>query len=472
MSIPTQIAAASPDDEGGDQNNSARDRKTENSYNFIRFCAASAVLFSHHFDLFGYSEPLIPGYDKNFGELAVEIFFCLSGFLICRSLQKNTDWARFFAARVLRILPNLAVALAATSLVTLLWYHNYSHFWDHVKYVIKNLLMLVNGVTQNIPGVFIDAKRSAVNEPLWTLPYEMWAYVGLFVVFLFSSQRIRFYIVGCLLILSTAWASSELVDDFYIGPLESAEVFRFGSFFFSGAAAAVFWPWIRRYAGAIGILGLIGFLSFPHLTSETNILISASLAASVIGLGNSKVLSWFNRTGDASYGIYVFAWPLQQFCILTIGSFWLSMAAAFVAATAVGYGTWHLFEKRALSYSGELARSLRQWRAAKYLITNITKRVVQVSAAINGLWTKHVKGLESESRLHRIGHRSSLVRTDLVRKGLPGRGAVPVEANSKAIRPLRFLHPAAGLPAARGEAWRHARRRRDCRRGRAKPHGR
>ena len=56
--------------------------QVENSYDFVRFCAASAVLFSHHFDLAGYPEPAVPGYGKDFGELAVEVFFCLSGFLI------------------------------------------------------------------------------------------------------------------------------------------------------------------------------------------------------------------------------------------------------------------------------------------------------------------------------------------------------------------------------------------------------
>jgi peptidoglycan/LPS O-acetylase OafA/YrhL len=51
------------------------DSRRENSYDFVRFCAASAVLFSHHFDLAGRPEPPVPGYGEDFGELAVEIFF-------------------------------------------------------------------------------------------------------------------------------------------------------------------------------------------------------------------------------------------------------------------------------------------------------------------------------------------------------------------------------------------------------------
>ncbi len=55
------------------------------------------------------------------------MFFCLSGFLIGQSLQRSTDWASFLAARLLRILPNLAFALVLTSAVSLVWYRNYEH---------------------------------------------------------------------------------------------------------------------------------------------------------------------------------------------------------------------------------------------------------------------------------------------------------------------------------------------------------
>jgi peptidoglycan/LPS O-acetylase OafA/YrhL len=43
--------------------------------------------------------------------------------------------------------------------------------------------------------------------------------------------------------------------------------------------------------------------------------------------------------------MYVLAWPVQQFSMLLIEPFWLSMLAAFLVTTALGYGTWHGFEK-------------------------------------------------------------------------------------------------------------------------------
>jgi peptidoglycan/LPS O-acetylase OafA/YrhL len=325
------------------------DAREANSYDFVRFCAASAVLFSHHFDLSGLPEPKVPGYVEDFGEVAVEVFFCLSGFLICRSLQKSPGWTRFVAARFLRIFPNLAFVLVVSSAATLIWYRNYSNLWPHVTYVTDNLLMFVNGVTQVIPGVFTDTLREDVNNPLWTLPYELWCYVVLALMFVLGVRRSAIFIVVVTLLFTTAWAAEPLIEDFDIGPLESSEFFRLGSYFMSGAVLAVAWPLIGRYAIAIGAAGLIAGLAVRNLLPINTAVHSLALAACVIGLGSSRFMAWFSRGGDASYGMYVFAWPVQQFVLLLVAPFWLSLLVSFLVTAALGYATWHTFEKRVMS---------------------------------------------------------------------------------------------------------------------------
>src|SRR5262249_35661519 len=137
---------------------------SDNSYDFVRFCAATAVLFSHHFVLFAdLDEPIVPGYGLDFGKLGVAVFFCLSGFLICQSLQRSTNLARFISARVLRIFPNLAFALITTSIGTLIYYSNYANAWAHVKYALGNIFMMFRGVRYEIHGVFDDVMSSAIN---------------------------------------------------------------------------------------------------------------------------------------------------------------------------------------------------------------------------------------------------------------------------------------------------------------------
>jgi peptidoglycan/LPS O-acetylase OafA/YrhL len=354
---PTSIIAAQGNRGGRSELVGSR---AENSYDFARFCAASAVLFSHHFDLAGFPEPPVPSYGEDFGELAVEIFFCLSGFLIYRSLQKSPGWARFVSARILRIFPNLAFVLIATSAATFFWYRNYGHLWPHAEYVTGNLLMFVQGVTHVIPGAFADAVRPAVNEPLWSLPYELWLYAVLALMFVLGGRRSGMGIVVAALLLGIAWSATSVLGEFDIGPLNSLDVFRLGSFFLSGAVLAVFWPYLASHALAVGAAGLIGVFLVRNLVPIDTILHPLAVAAATIGLGSSKAMAWFSKGGDASYGMYVFAWPVQQFSLLLIEPFWLSMFAAFATTTALGYGTWHAFEKRALSYSSRLARVLQR----------------------------------------------------------------------------------------------------------------
>ena len=334
------------------------DVREANSYDFVRFCAASAVLFSHHFDLSGFAEPVVPGYREDFGEVAVEVFFCVSGFLICRSLQRSPGWIRFVAARFLRIFPNLAFVLMVSSVATFLWHRNYQNLSPHVSYVVDNLLMFVKGVTFTIPGVFTDAASREVNNPLWTLPYELWCYVLLALMFVLGVARSSALIVITTLLITAAWSVSAFIDDFDIGTLESFEFFRLGSYFMSGALLAVVWRWIGRHAIAVGAAGLLAGFAVRNLLPIDTALHSLALAACIIGLGSSSTMAWFGRGGDASYGMYVFAWPVQQFVLLMIASFWLSLLVAFLVTTAIGYATWHAFERRMMSYPKRLAERL------------------------------------------------------------------------------------------------------------------
>lgn len=328
--------------------------RTQNSYDFVRFCAASAVLFSHHFDLAGFAEPQVPLLGIDFGQLGVAVFFCLSGFLIAQSLEKSSDPARFFAARILRIFPNLALVLAVTSGAALLMYGNFAHLWQHAAYVLHNLAMFVTGVVFTIPGVLGDATRASLNDPLWTLPYELWCYVLLFVVFIPGGRWTR----ASILVLAAALSALPMraLDGHTVGPLEIDDFGNLASYFFAGSALSLVWRFGDRYALVVGAAGLIGLLL---VRSDTTILQPLTLAACIIGLGRSRAMAWFARGGDASYGMYVFAWPVQQVSLHFIGSFWGSMAIAFAVTVAIGYATWHGFERRALMQRETLAQYMR-----------------------------------------------------------------------------------------------------------------
>ena len=71
--------------------------------------------------------------------------------------------------------------------------------------------------------------------------------------------------------------------------------------------------------------------------------------------------SAFNRIGDYSYGLYVYAFPIQQALIDVkgdLGPFGL-FAAAFVLTLAVAIASWHGMEKPALGLKSRFASKLQ-----------------------------------------------------------------------------------------------------------------
>ena len=92
-----------------------------NNFDFIRFCAALLVIFSHSFTLSKpsyYKEPLsfISQGRMNFGEVSVAIFFIISGLLITQSFDRTKNIISFIEARILRIFPALIVVILLTVL--------------------------------------------------------------------------------------------------------------------------------------------------------------------------------------------------------------------------------------------------------------------------------------------------------------------------------------------------------------------
>ncbi|MCB2097271.1 MAG: acyltransferase, partial [Parvularculaceae bacterium] len=87
-----------------------------NNFDAIRLFAAALVIFSHSYEVSGggrATEPfeIISG-QISFGELAVLIFFALSGFLIAKSWAAHPQLSVFMRNRVLRIMPALLVSVA------------------------------------------------------------------------------------------------------------------------------------------------------------------------------------------------------------------------------------------------------------------------------------------------------------------------------------------------------------------------
>lgn len=344
----------------------------DNNFNLIRIAAAYAVLVSHSFALAlgtGDAEPLRHTLGMTPGSIAVDVFFLTSGFLVTASLLTKQDSLDFVVARVLRIFPGLLVMLLLSVFVvglgfTTLPWQNYLTDPHTYKYFAK-CLTLVRGVDFELPGVFTgNPYRNAVNGSLWTLPHEVAMYLILVVAWLalFPVQRHRTRTFRLLLILSALVSGARVLAGHY-GLMDEATPFpRLFFMFFTGAAIFVLREHIQlarpvflAALAAVVATGLQGGLFFPaYLLCLPYILFYMAYVPS------GRIRN-YNRMGDYSYGMYIYAFPVQQSVAALIPQISVPgmLAASTIVTTFLAALSWHVVEQPAMGLKSAVLSAVR-----------------------------------------------------------------------------------------------------------------
>ena len=331
----------------------------DNNFDLIRFAAAALVLFSHAYPLSGIGpEPILAltGYESG-GAIGVATFFVISGYLVAASYLRANDLRQYARNRALRIFPGLIVVVLLAifglgPIVTTLPAAEY--FSDLTTWgYLGNAVMAIN---HNLPGVFLDNPfPKAVNGSLWTLPYEMTMYVGigaLGVLGLLGRRPAVAAVAAASLAIAIAVHYGWLVLPRLLGLADPNQFFKLGYFFFAGSllyllgdglryrwpiAAALTALWVATFGTPVG--WVVYLLAWPYL---------------VIYLAQipSRWAQRFGRYGDFSYGLYIYAFPIQQ--LLVWSRPWdnvhLYAAAAFCATLPFAVASWHLVEAPALQF--------------------------------------------------------------------------------------------------------------------------
>ncbi len=331
-------------------------RGRDNNLNLMRFLAATLVIFTHAFGLTdnGRFEPFARVFDLSGGDLGVDVFFVLSGFLVTRSWDGKTP-AQFAWARCMRIYPGLWASVLVSVLIAGLLFATVPAltFWsshDTLAYLAHNLTMLPKlGARLDLPHAF-RSHEPTFNVSLWTLPLEIEMYILLGVVGALLGLRARYAaalaLLGCGIVLVSKLTGSS--HDL----LEARG--RFMYFFFAGSLAYVLRDRITL-SGRVA-LALLGLVLAGVAFSRSFLVRQAALS-----LALPYLLLWFayvpagpirkwNRLGDYSYGIYIYAAPIQ-IALVTLGvgtTPATNFAAAMAVALAFAVTSWHLLERRAL----------------------------------------------------------------------------------------------------------------------------
>lgn len=323
----------------------------DNNFDVLRLFAAWSVLLSHSFALVGREEPL-HWFGTTLGNLGVLVFFAVSGLLIRRSWEYDPSPRDFWTKRALRLLPALATVSLVTAfvlgpLVTTLSASSYFSSPQTWIYPVRVTLLYTFGAP--LPGVFEDNPYPGVNGPLWSLPVEVFAYFCVFVLGV-TGLLARRAMVTVLAAGSLAWAAwwvpntSEGVGSTYV-----LSAFALGAAAYSWRDRVVLsWP---------AALALLPLCVVSGLGPESLRVVVWTVAAVYLCFWFAYALPPVGRPltrfGDASYGVYIWAFPVQQTIVQVAGadaSPLLVIAVATPIVWVLAITSWRLIERPALRH--------------------------------------------------------------------------------------------------------------------------
>ena len=342
------------------------DDRRANNIGAIRLVLAVLVVYSHSYPLTTGTNNVEPLYVYtgmlSYGSVAVDGFFLLSGYLITQSWARSPSASAFVARRVARIYPGYLVALVfslAAGFVGAI-----PHTVEYVRQLaassdqaLRTVLFLEIADWVNFAGSFAGNPFPAVvNGSLWTLRHELQCYIltlGLGAFGLGGNRQVH---AAILAVLGVAyWVNA---DDIGRSNIDFTHLV---TFYFIGAATAAgvfsnfpFPPTLVRVACCVALVAA------PPSKTALVVVYPPAYACLLFGLAFSRRspgAGLFARY-DLSYGVYLYAFPVQQLVVhwgnpITAHQlFAFALPITFVLA----YASWRFVERPMLERVGRYTR--------------------------------------------------------------------------------------------------------------------
>jgi peptidoglycan/LPS O-acetylase OafA/YrhL len=329
-------------------------RNRSSGFDYLRIILASSVILAHTVDV-DYGPDAIFAVPLPLRILQIAIlpmFFSLSGFLVAGSLGRSANLKIFFGLRILRIVPALSMEVTLSALIlgpllTTVSLHDYFTSSEFYRYFLN----VVGDVHMRLPGMFpTNPFPNFVNTQLWTVPWELYCYIALGASALLGFKSHRWKFLGLLMIVqgillahglnSTTMARRVSVG----GPLLVMS-------FLGGALIESFKERIPYDARVATVAGAVFAACLIYPASRYLCPLPAAYLTVYLGLLNPPKVRWV-FSGDYSYGMYLYGYPLQQ-TVASFGSqyrhWYLNFAIAYPLAVGCAVFSWWVVEKRALA---------------------------------------------------------------------------------------------------------------------------
>lgn len=330
-----------------------------NNFTLMRFIFAWAVLIGHSFPITGNGSDPISKFLLPYawiGSIAVSGFFAVSGYLVTASIMQRSI-PTFIASRVLRLYP----AVIVYSLICVFLIGPLNTIVPMNEYFqAKPWYNLLNATlwewAYNLPYVFQNNPfPGATNGSTWTLPAEIRCYLlilflGFFGVF---DSRMRANVALFILLI--------LVDVSYVSIPLFGKSSNFASPLMFFLLGSIFWVnrnilplnWLLAAAAvtALFFAPKTGFYHYLYPICLTYIIFMFVYRTPHVDI---------DRFGDISYGVYIYAWPVQQMVWGQGQSAYLNILISTSIVFPLAYLSWRFIEKPALNIRQSLSPSSKK----------------------------------------------------------------------------------------------------------------
>jgi peptidoglycan/LPS O-acetylase OafA/YrhL len=337
-----------------------------NSLSLLRLVFAAMVLLDHAFPLGGFHGSADPMWgwtegQESLGGLAVFGFFVVSGFLVTRSFDGSPNFVSYIWKRFLRIFPGFWVCLLVTVLVfapLAFWFEHsslqgylHTHTDSPSGYLKNNALLSMNqynidDLLANNPYAHVHAGFQAWDGSLWTLIYEFKCYLGVMVlgmIGVFRKWRPTVIVLALglwALQLKQFLHPGYLQGTFLLGDpnmVRLAFIFSLGMLFYLYRDKIII-------SNTLAAVALVVFIAGMRLDLYYGV---GAVMWAYLCMWAAVRLPFHNvdKYGDFSYGLYIYAFPVEQMLSLYHVNSWgyvpyvlLSLAVATVLAVGSWYG--------------------------------------------------------------------------------------------------------------------------------------
>jgi peptidoglycan/LPS O-acetylase OafA/YrhL len=343
-----------------------------NNFDALRVTAALMVIHGHGWVLAGGPGPGLWGVP--FARVGLDVFFSISGYLVTGSWERTPALLDFLAKRALRIFPGLIACVLATVLVlgplaTRLPLAEYAASGGTYRYLAN--IALLNELF--LPGVFEGLReRGAVNGSLWSLLPEFTCYLTVPILATLTQRRGPLVRPWLLAVLAAACGGVGLyLFEGYAGPplriynLDLKYALVEAPFFLVGSALRLLDGRVRDlWRADLCLLFFLANYAVSAWLDWWNIPLEwFTLPYMVIAFGRMSlpVAREAGRFGDLSYGLYLYAFPVQQLVLAFMPGLAYPVLTCVLLTLPLAFLSWYLVERPALRWKRLRPRPQR-WR--------------------------------------------------------------------------------------------------------------